>query len=131
MCKRKVSFTQFFRFEVGLSDGTYHDDDNSWIGDYSNSYAISTDGYYHNGCWLAGATHNFGLPEGAIRPRLKSSIDANVFGCGLVLDCDDKLWIFFTLNGKLLGELALRALRISKHKSYVYFQLINLNTNYN
>jgi hypothetical protein len=31
----------------------------------------------------------------------------NVIGCGLVLDSEDKLWIFVTFNGKLMGELAL------------------------
>jgi hypothetical protein len=48
------------------------------------------------------------LPEGAIRPRrvlARGSI--NVFGCGLVLDPENKLAIFFTLNGQLLGEFCL------------------------
>jgi hypothetical protein len=83
---------------VGLSDGCIPD--NSWIGEYSNSYAVPT-GYFH-GCRLARETHHFELPEGAIRPRWKRN-GMNVSGCGLVLDPEEKLWIFFTLNGNLLG----------------------------
>jgi hypothetical protein len=58
-----------------------------------------------NECWLAGERHRFELPEGAfgtIKERC-----TNVFGCGLVLDPEDKLWIFFTFNGKHMGELVL------------------------
>jgi hypothetical protein len=55
-----------------------------------------------NRCWLAGEYLLFELPEGAIRPRMHEY--DNVFGCGIVLDPDNKLAILFTLNGKLLGE---------------------------
>jgi hypothetical protein len=75
-------------------------------------------------CRLAGECYYFELPEGAIQPRLKCGM--NVYGCGLVLDPEDQLSIFFTLNGKLKGELVLEVLRISK-KSHAYFQLINFN----
>jgi hypothetical protein len=61
-------------------------------------------------------THHFELPEGVIRPRRAPS-GINALGCGLVLDPHDKLWIFFTLNGKLMGELALGVLQIRKQKS--------------
>jgi hypothetical protein len=54
---------------------------------------------------LAGVQHRFEFPEEAIRPREKEY--GNVYGCGLVLDPEDKLSIFFTLNGYLLGELVL------------------------
>jgi hypothetical protein len=57
------------------------------------------------------------LPEEAIRPQMKEH--GNVYGCGLVLDPDNKLWIFFTLNGILMGELALGLLRINKN-SYIF-----------
>jgi hypothetical protein len=60
--------------------------------------------FYH--CWLAGELHEFELPEGAIRPNYEH-VRINVHGCGLVLDPVDKLCIFFTLNGKLKGELVL------------------------
>jgi hypothetical protein len=49
------------------------------------------------------------LPVGAIQPRLlHNGID--VYGCGLVLDHEDKLAIFFTLNGQLMGEFVLDVL---------------------
>jgi hypothetical protein len=94
------------------------------IGQYSNSYAIQT-GYYEYECWLAGETHQFELPEVAIQPR-REYIRFNVHGCGLVLHPEDKLWIFFTLNGKLRGELVPDVLRINKQITYAYFEIIIL-----
>jgi hypothetical protein len=71
--------------------------------------------YHHShGCWLAGETHLFELPEGAIRPEIKEY--GNVFGCGLVLDPGNNLAIFFTLNGMLMGELVMDFLRIYNKK---------------
>jgi hypothetical protein len=64
-------------------------------------------------CWLAGERHHFQLPEGADRPIPKTD-GTDVYGCGLVLDPEDKLAIFFTLNNNLLGELALEVLRNNK-----------------
>jgi hypothetical protein len=75
------------------------------------------------------------LAEGtsAIRPRRDNT---NVFGCGLVLDPEDKLCIFFTLNGQLLGEFVLKIFRINKKELYIFpliktvtiiNDLINLN----
>jgi hypothetical protein len=82
------------------------------IGGYSNSYAIPIFGHHCFGCRLAGVPHHFELPEGAILQEMKPN--GNVFGCGIVLDPDNKLAIFFTLNGQLLGELMLKILRIKK-----------------
>jgi hypothetical protein len=45
------------------------------------------------------------LPEEAIRPEMTQF--ENVFGCGLVLDPDNNLAIFFTLNGQVLCELVM------------------------
>jgi hypothetical protein len=60
--------------------------------------------HYLYDCLLAGETHPFEkLPKGAIRPKWKYN-SINVFGCGLVLDSEDKLAIIFTLNGQLIGE---------------------------
>jgi hypothetical protein len=41
-----------------------------------------------------------------VRPEWRN---INVFGCGLVLLPENKykLWIFFTVNGTVVGELAL------------------------
>jgi hypothetical protein len=99
--KNSIIFNQFFSSKFGLSGGTIPD--NSWIGGYSNSYA--NPGLYLNECWLNGETHTFGLPEGAIRPEKK--YNGNVYGCGLILDPDHKMTIFFTLNGQLLGKFLL------------------------
>jgi hypothetical protein len=87
--------------------------------------------YYDDECWLAGKRYRFELPEGAIRPRWERK-SINVFGCGLVLDPNDKLAIFFTLNGKLAGKLVPKVLRIKfKNLMHTCFQLINCNINHN
>jgi hypothetical protein len=65
------------------------DDNNPSIGRYSNSYAIKL----FDECWLAGEFHHWELTEGAIRPRPEED-GMDVYGCGLVLDSEDKLSIF-------------------------------------
>jgi hypothetical protein len=111
MCRKKlIIFHQFFRFDFGLSGAIT---DNSWIGEYTNSYAIPIGGPYCHGCWLAGEHHHFELPEGAVEQEIKEH--GNVFGCGLVLDPEDKLAIFFTLNGQLLGKWMLEISIIKKY----------------
>jgi hypothetical protein len=114
--KKFDNFSKFSRGFFGFSDGAIPDDDNvnSWIGQYPNSYGIPTDHNYY-GCYLAGENHQLELPEGAIQPRWERNI-SNVHGCGLVLDPDNKLSIFFTLNGQLEGELAMEILRINNQK---------------
>jgi hypothetical protein len=104
------------RCNYGLSDGAIPD--HLWIGQNSNSYAIPIGRHYCYLCWLAGASHIFELPEGAIRPRIKEN--GNVFGCGIVLDPEDKLTIFFTLNGQLLGEFRMREFKQNKKKELMY-----------
>jgi hypothetical protein len=116
-----ISFTQL-RCIVGISDSAIPG--NSLIGEYSNSYAIHIVGHPCYGCRLAGERHRFELPVGAIRPKIKHY--GNVYGCGLVLDPEDKLWIFFTFNGQLFCEFLL-VLRIKKILCIVYFQLINFD----
>jgi hypothetical protein len=44
-------------------------------------------------CLLAGESHFYELPEGAIRPREERD-GTDVYGCGLVLDPEDNLSIF-------------------------------------
>jgi hypothetical protein len=106
--KNLGNFSQFFRCSIGLSAGVIPD--NSWIGQYPNSYAIQI-GHSSYACRLAGTAHQF------IRPRWKHH-SSNVYGCGLVLDPKDKLWIFFTLNGQLMSKLVwvLEVLSISQKK---------------
>jgi hypothetical protein len=86
---------------VGLSDGEIPR--GRWIGLSPNSYAIYIEipdgNFYH--FRLAGHTHRFEYPEGVIRPELKDT--GNVAGCGILVNSDDKLTIFFTLNGLLAG----------------------------
>jgi hypothetical protein len=93
---------------VGLSDDAIPDDDDLWIGEYSNSFAIHR---LCTECWLDGELHQLEL-QGAIRPVGKEY--GNVYGCGLVLDSENNVAIFFTLNGQLLGEFCMRELRSNK-----------------
>jgi hypothetical protein len=58
----------------------------------------------HDFCLLSGHEHFFDWSDGAIKPMLYGCGD--VFGCGLVLSADDKLAIFFTANGTLMGQLS-------------------------
>jgi hypothetical protein len=109
------TFTQIFsRCIVGLSDGVTP----YLISQNSNSYAISIPvlGHYLYGSFLDGEFHRFELPEGTVEQEMKEN--ENVFGCGLVLEPDNKLAIFFTLNGQLLGKLMTFI--------YIYFQIITL-----
>jgi hypothetical protein len=48
-------------------------------------------------CSLQNKEHKFEWPEGAIKPKWNGQGD--VFGCGIVLDYNNKMAIFFTLNG--------------------------------
>jgi hypothetical protein len=88
----------------GLSDGvvpaptSFHE--------YPNSYSIfcGQRQIIPPALSVAGQQHLlFELPEGAIQPEMNNY--RNVYGCGLLLYRNGKLAIFFTLNGKLLGEL--------------------------
>lgn len=80
--------------------GVIHDDA-IWVGDCTNSYAISSDDY--DECSLEGEKH--GLESAAeVDIFMKHKDDGNIYGCGLLLDPDNQLAIFFTLNGILLGE---------------------------
>jgi hypothetical protein len=74
---------------------------------------------------IAGEIHDFELPEGDIRSEMREY--GNVFGCGLVLDPEDRVWIFFTFNGKFVGQLVLEVRGIAKNLMHIYFQLIYIN----
>jgi hypothetical protein len=96
-CSNNRNFL-LYRSPVGFSTTTYEP---NFFGYFPNSYAIST-GW--NSCRLNGERLiYFEYPELAILPEKKNFLD--VFGSGLVLDPEDQLAIFFTLNGQLLGGL--------------------------
>jgi hypothetical protein len=64
------------------------------LGEPQNTYAIS----HYNGClFLSGKKHDF-----ATKPDWNGPGD--VIGCGLQLNASNKLAIFFTFNGILLGQ---------------------------
>jgi hypothetical protein len=95
---------------VGLSDGEIPR--GRWIGFSPNSYAIYIDipdGNFYQ-IHLAGQRHDFEFPEGVIRPVLKER--GNVYGCGILMNPDDKLAIFFTVNGNLIGPVLIFLLHI-------------------
>jgi hypothetical protein len=52
---------------------------------------------------LAGHRHEFQFPEGVIQPEVKDT--GKVVGCGILMNPDDKLTIFFTVNGILIGSV--------------------------
>jgi hypothetical protein len=85
---------------VGLSDGAIPG--NFLVGQCSNSYAIGTD---YNCMCLAGEHHRSQLSRGAVRPEREPN--GKVYGCGLLMDANDKLSIFFTSNGILIGKFLL------------------------
>jgi hypothetical protein len=47
------------------------------------------------------------LLEVPVEARPESIVQGNVFGCGILMDSDNKMTAFFTLNGILLGEFLL------------------------
>jgi hypothetical protein len=87
---------------VGLAGGEIPR--GGWIGMSPNSYAIGIPQYREFYQFrLAGQQNYFEFPEGVIQPEVKET--GNVFGCGILVDPDDKLTIFFTLNGILIGSV--------------------------
>jgi hypothetical protein len=57
--------------------------------------------------------------EVPVEARTESNAQGNVLGCGLLMDPDNKLATFFTLNGVLLGKFFLEV--SSKYKYVVRF----------
>jgi hypothetical protein len=89
----------------GLSDGIIPE--YKELGEHPNSYALhcSTITCYFS---LAGEKHRF-----EFRPEKVSWPWASVFGCGLLLNPNDKLAIFFTSDGKIIGQFLKRIGRIN------------------
>jgi hypothetical protein len=84
---------------VGLSIGNIPEGD--VVSDLQNSYGMRDNNTY---CWLSMKTHHFEWPNGAIKPKWNGNSIGDVFGCGLLLNPANKLSIFFTGNGLLMGQ---------------------------
>jgi hypothetical protein len=88
---------------VGLSSGNVP---KGFVGG-QNSYAIQS-GY--DCCRLSGKEHGFEWPNGAIKPESKGQGD--VLGCGLLLNSENEVSIWFTGNGLLMGQFPLLQLTL-------------------
>jgi hypothetical protein len=53
-------------------------------------------------CWLSGKEHEF-----ECQCPIEEIAEGSVLGCGLLLNSKNKLAVFFTVNGTLLGKLPL------------------------
>jgi hypothetical protein len=94
-------FQNFSDVRIGLSDGGIFDPNNTSSFFFRPnicvlSLPISKDYCFY---YISGEDHLI-LPEGA----KKYDSSRNVYGCGLVLDPENKLAIFFTSNGMLIGS---------------------------
>jgi hypothetical protein len=59
--------------------------------------------YTNDFCYVAGNAHGFEWPNEAIKPEWKKG-PGDVIGCGILLNPDKKLAVFFTGNGILMGQ---------------------------
>jgi hypothetical protein len=82
-------FSLFRVIEIGLSEGHMPE----------NTYAFSPDSNYF---LISGHKHSIEWPSGAIKPTWKGR--GYVYGCGLLLSSDNEFAIFFTGNGRLIGN---------------------------
>jgi hypothetical protein len=89
---------KFNRFFIGYSDGSIPD--YKLVGQCPNSYGLPNSKY----CLISGDMHDFEWPEGATKPKRVGATKGDVDGCGLLLSPDNKLAIFFTFDGILIGE---------------------------
>jgi hypothetical protein len=78
----------FSEYYVGLSEGNTFDE----LSLVSNSYCVSDDGIVYENNWPTG-----------VNGVLKRNCPGNVAGCALLLNSENKLFIFITFNG-LLGN---------------------------
>jgi hypothetical protein len=97
---------KFSKFYVGLSNGNISDD-GQLITENRNYY------YFGNGddhCTLDENEHIFEWQDWTMQPEWNGDGDGDVIGCGLVLNPNNQLAIFFTVNGILMGQFLLCAL---------------------
>jgi hypothetical protein len=69
----------------------------------ANCYAISSRSHH---CFLSGIRDYFEWPNGVIKIKHKNNWNGpcDTYGCGLLLSPTNKLAIFFTVNGILMGQ---------------------------
>jgi hypothetical protein len=91
------AFLKFSTFWVGLSNGNIPDGE--WLAETRNYYDYGSGLDY---CSFGGHKHPFEWPNGAIKPEWNGRGD--VIGCGLMQSPQNKLAIFFTANGILMGQ---------------------------
>jgi hypothetical protein len=74
-----------------------------YVGKYPNSYSYPPG---HDYCVIADdhQYHKLEWPKELLKPKRELKGQGNVGGCGLLLDPNDKVAIFFTFNGKLIGN---------------------------
>jgi hypothetical protein len=102
LCARriKVNFKKFRQICVGLSNGDIPDISNAT--NSPNCYAIWAG---KDCCFLSGKVHDFKWPNCTIKPKWYGQGD--IIGCGILISPENKMFIFFTLNGILMGLLFL------------------------
>jgi hypothetical protein len=76
------------------------------VGTYPNSYSYPPGRDY---CLLYDNSHsddrpNLEWPVEMLKPERELQGQGDVGGCGLLVDPNDKLAIFFTFNGKIIGD---------------------------
>jgi hypothetical protein len=59
--------------------------------------------YLNDFCYVSGNRHYFECPNEAIKPKRKWRL-GDVVGCGILLNPEKKLAVFFTGNGILMGQ---------------------------
>jgi hypothetical protein len=100
----QLANSKFRAFFVGMSSQFLPDGHTSLpLIETSPNYYTHPSNFNH--CWLSGKKHEFEWPNGTPQPKLNAK--NNVVGCGLLLDAQNKLSVFFTENGTFLGKLLL------------------------
>jgi hypothetical protein len=88
---------------VGLSNGVIPPADETWFYEGPEFYLFSNCLLYDERCWLAGKLHQFEWPNGPIKIKRNKNGKLTI-GCGILLNPENKLSIFFTTNGILMGQ---------------------------
>jgi hypothetical protein len=93
---------KFSRLCIGLSNGSVKK--GTCLGRTENTYAMQDDKCDY--CLLSGHERLLEWPLGAVKPKWTGTGCEDVFGCGIMVsaEADDKLAIFFTTNGTLMGK---------------------------